>query len=38
VLNPLAGKLLDGTFREGDVIEVDREGDRTVFRKKKRTV
>jgi ATP-dependent Clp protease ATP-binding subunit ClpB len=31
--NELALKLLDGTFREGDTIEVDREGDELVFRK-----
>ncbi|GAB4390775.1 MAG: ATP-dependent chaperone ClpB [Thermodesulfovibrionales bacterium] len=33
ILNPLAMKLLDGTFGEGDLIEVDFEGDRAVFRK-----
>lgn len=33
VLNPLALKLLDGTFHEGDLVEVDVEQDRTVFRK-----
>lgn len=33
VLNPLATKLLDGTFSRGDVIEVDFEGDAAVFRK-----
>lgn len=33
ILNPLAVKLLDGTFREGDVVEVDAEGDTLTFRK-----
>jgi len=33
ILNPLATKLLDGTFREGDVIEADVEEDRVVFKK-----
>jgi ATP-dependent Clp protease ATP-binding subunit ClpB len=33
ILNPLATKLLDGTFKEGDVIEVDIEEDRPVFRR-----
>ncbi|MCL5022260.1 MAG: ATP-dependent chaperone ClpB [Nitrospirae bacterium] len=33
ILNPLALKLLDGTFREGDVVEVDVEGDSLVFKK-----
>jgi ATP-dependent Clp protease ATP-binding subunit ClpB len=33
ILNPLALKLLDGTFREGDVVEVDFEDDKAVFRK-----
>jgi ATP-dependent Clp protease ATP-binding subunit ClpB len=33
VLNPLAMKLLDGTFREGDVIEVDCRDDKLEFRK-----
>lgn len=33
VLNPLALKLLEGAFREGDVVEVDFEGDELVFRK-----
>jgi ATP-dependent Clp protease ATP-binding subunit ClpB len=32
ILNPLATKLLDRTFKEGDVIEVDMEGDRLVFK------
>jgi ATP-dependent Clp protease ATP-binding subunit ClpB len=31
VLNPLALKLLDGTFRKGDVLEVDFVKDRAVF-------
>lgn len=33
ILNPLAMKLLDRTFKEGDVVEVDFEGGRVVFRK-----
>jgi ATP-dependent Clp protease ATP-binding subunit ClpB len=33
ILNPMAVKLLDGTFRDGDVVEVDTEGDGLVFRK-----
>lgn len=33
ILNPLATKLLDGTFREGDVIEADVEKDKIIFRK-----
>ncbi|MFP5351615.1 MAG: ATP-dependent chaperone ClpB [Actinomycetota bacterium] len=31
--NELALKMLDGTFREGDVIEVDTDGDALVFNK-----
>ncbi|HEX8948198.1 MAG TPA: AAA family ATPase, partial [Dissulfurispiraceae bacterium] len=31
ILNPLALKLLDGTFREGDEVEVDYKDDRIVF-------
>jgi ATP-dependent Clp protease ATP-binding subunit ClpB len=34
ILTPLATKLLDGTFRTGDVVEVDMEGDKPVFRSK----
>ncbi len=34
VLNPLAVKLLDRTFGEGDVVEVDADGDRLTFRKR----
>ena len=34
VLNPLAVKLLEGTFAEGDVVEVDADGDRLTFRKR----
>jgi len=34
ILNPLATKLLDGTFREGDVIEADMVDGEMVFRKK----
>ncbi len=33
ILNPLAIKLLDGTFRDGDVVKVDAEDDRLVFEK-----
>ncbi len=33
ILNPLATKLLDGSFGGGDVIEVDMEGDRLIFSK-----
>jgi len=33
ILNPLALKLLDGTFREGDIIEVDFEDSRVTFRR-----
>jgi ATP-dependent Clp protease ATP-binding subunit ClpB len=32
ILNPLATKLLDGTFRENDGIEVDIEGENLIFR------
>jgi ATP-dependent Clp protease ATP-binding subunit ClpB len=32
ILNPLATKFLDGTFRENDGIEVDIEGKRLTFR------
>jgi ATP-dependent Clp protease ATP-binding subunit ClpB len=33
ILNPLAVKILEGSFRLGDVIEVEVEGDTLVFRK-----
>ncbi|MFN3480333.1 MAG: hypothetical protein ACK415_08085, partial [Thermodesulfovibrionales bacterium] len=33
ILNPLALKLLERTFNEGDVVEVDLEGNTFVFRK-----
>ncbi len=33
ILNPLAIKILEGSFRQGDVIEVEVEGDSLVFRK-----
>ncbi len=33
ILNPLALKILDGTFKEGDTAEVDFEGDKIVFTK-----
>jgi ATP-dependent Clp protease ATP-binding subunit ClpB len=33
ILNPLATGLLDGTFRTGDVIEVDSDNDKIVFSK-----
>jgi len=31
ILNDLAKKILDGTFKEGDSVEVDVEGDRIIF-------
>ncbi len=34
ILTPLATKLLDRSFKEGDVIEVDMEEDKPVFRSK----
>jgi ATP-dependent Clp protease ATP-binding subunit ClpB len=34
ILTPLATKLLDGSFKSGDVIEVDMEEDKAVFRTK----
>ncbi|RJQ46947.1 MAG: ATP-dependent chaperone ClpB [Nitrospiraceae bacterium] len=37
ILTPLATKLLDGTFRSGDVIEADMDGDRLVFRNRVET-
>ncbi len=33
ILNPLAKKLLDGTFTQGDVIKADIEGDKVIFKK-----
>lgn len=33
ILNPLAVKMLDGTFKEGDIIEVDFVGDKLAFSK-----
>jgi ATP-dependent Clp protease ATP-binding subunit ClpB len=33
ILNPLAVKLLDGTFRDGDIVEVDYADDSITFRK-----
>lgn len=35
ILNPLASKLLDGTFKPGDIIVADRDGDSTIFKKKR---
>jgi ATP-dependent Clp protease ATP-binding subunit ClpB len=35
VLSPLASKLLEGTFREGDVVVADVKEDKLVFRKKR---
>ena len=35
ILNPLAKSLLDRTFREGDVVLADMEGDKVVFNKKR---
>ncbi len=37
ILNPLAVKLLDRTFKEGDVVEVDSEDDKLIFRKRVET-
>lgn len=37
ILNSLAIKLLDGTLKEGDVLEADFEGDALTFRKLART-
>jgi ATP-dependent Clp protease ATP-binding subunit ClpB len=34
ILNPLATKLLEGVFKTGDTIEVDKDGDALTFRKK----
>jgi ATP-dependent Clp protease ATP-binding subunit ClpB len=34
ILTPLATKLLDGSFKSGDIIEVYMEVDRPVFRSK----
>jgi ATP-dependent Clp protease ATP-binding subunit ClpB len=34
ILNPLATKLLEGIFKTGDIIEVDKDGDVITFRKK----
>lgn len=33
ILNPLAVKLLDGTFKEGDVVEVDSQDNGIVFKR-----
>ncbi|MGQ0560942.1 MAG: ATP-dependent chaperone ClpB [Gemmatimonadota bacterium] len=37
VQNPLALKVLNGEFEEGSVVQVDREGDQLVFRKRSST-
>jgi ATP-dependent Clp protease ATP-binding subunit ClpB len=37
ILNPLATKLLEGSFKSGEVIEVDMDGDKLMFNKKKST-
>ena len=37
ILNPLATKLLEGTFKTGDVVEADMEGDKLIFRNKSET-
>jgi ATP-dependent Clp protease ATP-binding subunit ClpB len=37
ILNPLATKLLEGIFKAGDTIEVDKDGDAVSFRKKEAT-
>jgi ATP-dependent Clp protease ATP-binding subunit ClpB len=34
ILNPLAVRLLDGTFKEGDVVEVDFEDSQPIFRRR----
>ncbi len=34
VMDPLAVKLLDGSFADGDTIVADVEGDKVVFSKK----
>jgi len=34
ILNPLAVKLLEGTFKEGDMVEVDFEDSQPIFRKR----
>ncbi len=36
IMNPLATKMLDGTFREGDVIEVDIKDDKVSLKKVKK--
>jgi ATP-dependent Clp protease ATP-binding subunit ClpB len=33
ILNPLAMKILDRTFKEGDTVEVDFEDDKIIFSK-----
>lgn len=33
ILNPLATKILDGTFSEGDLIEADMDGEKIFFKK-----
>jgi len=33
ILNPLALKILDRTFKEGDMVEVDFDGEKIIFRK-----
>jgi ATP-dependent Clp protease ATP-binding subunit ClpA len=38
VLDPLARKVLEGEFREGDMVLVDAEGDSIVFSKQKVSV
>jgi ATP-dependent Clp protease ATP-binding subunit ClpB len=34
ILNPLAKSLIERTFKEGDVVLADMEGDKVVFNKK----
>ena len=33
ILNPLAMKILEGQFKEGDTVQADVEGGRLVFRR-----
>jgi len=34
ILNPLATKILDGTFKDGDIVEADMQDGRMVFKNK----
>jgi ATP-dependent Clp protease ATP-binding subunit ClpB len=33
ILNPLSMKLLDRTFKDGDMVEVDFEGNKIIFKR-----